>query len=60
MPFMALHVQGGSQIWKRAPLSGALEAVTVPPWRSTMARTIESPRPLPDGSVVPARDTSTL
>ena len=38
----------GILISKTAPPSGAFAAVTVPPWRSTMAWTIESPRPLPD------------
>ena len=32
-----------------APPSGAFDAVTVPPWRSTMALTIDRPRPLPEG-----------
>src|SRR4051794_26465006 len=43
-----------------APPSGVLSALTVPPWRSMIARTIDSPRPLPDGTSVPARDASTL
>ena len=32
---------------KVVPLPARLEAVTTPPWRSTMALTIDSPRPLP-------------
>jgi hypothetical protein len=50
----------GSRNVKAAPPSGRLDAKTSPPWRTTMARTIESPRPLPDGTCVPARDASTL
>jgi len=32
---------------KSAPPSGAFLALTEPPWRSMMARTMERPRPLP-------------
>jgi hypothetical protein len=45
---------------KSAPPSGAFLALTEPPWRSMMARTMERPRPLPDGTGVPARAASTL
>jgi hypothetical protein len=50
----------GSRNVKAAPPSGRLEAKTSPPWRTTMARTIESPSPLPEGTCVPAREASTL
>ena len=50
----------GSRSVKTAPPSGLLDAVTSPPWRTTMARTIDRPRPLPDGTCVPAREASTL
>lgn len=50
----------GSRNVKTAPPSGLFEAWTSPPWRETMARTIDRPRPLPDGTRVPARDASTL
>ena len=43
-----------------APPSGALAAVTVPPWRSTMARTIDRPRPLPEAAPVAVREASAL
>ena len=43
---------------KTVPPPGRLEADTVPPCRSTMAFTIDSPSPLPDAC--PARDGSTL
>ena len=51
------HCRRGRQ---HAPPPGAFDARTVPPWRSTMARTIERPRPLPDGTRVPAREASAL
>jgi hypothetical protein len=50
----------GSRKVNIAPPSGLLDARTSPPWRMTMARTIDSPRPLPDGPRVPARDASAL
>jgi hypothetical protein len=50
----------GSRNVNTAPPPDAFETCTVPPWRSTMARTIDSPRPLPDGSRVPERDLSAL
>ena len=50
----------GRRISKTAPPPGAFDAVTVPPSRSTIALTIESPSPLPDGVAVGARDESTL
>jgi len=53
-------VTDGSRNVKEAPPSGVLDARTSPPWRRTMARTIDSPRPLPDGTRVPARDASAL
>jgi hypothetical protein len=43
-----------------APPPGALDAVVSPPWRATMARTIDRPRPLPDATAVPARAASAL
>jgi len=56
----ALPVTAGSRNVKTAPPPGAFEARTSPPWRSTMARTIDSPSPLPDGAREPERDASTL
>ena len=53
-------VTDGSRNVNAAPPSGALEARTSPPWRRTIARTIDKPRPLPEGTRVPARDASTL
>ena len=53
-------VTEGSRNVKAAPPSAVLEARTSPPWRRTIARTMDSPRPLPDGTRVPARDASTL
>ena len=48
-------VYPGRTISKRAPPWGGFDAVTVPPWRMTMACTMDRPRPLPDGSAVPVR-----
>jgi len=53
-------VTDGSRNVNAAPPSAVLDARTSPPWRSTIARTIDRPRPLPDGTRVPARDASTL
>jgi hypothetical protein len=54
-------VADGSRNVNAAPPSGVLDARTSPPWRSTIARTIERPSPLPEGTRVPAaRDASTL
>jgi len=53
-------VAEGSRNVKAAPPSGVLDTRISPPWRRTIARTIDSPRPLPDGARVPARDASTL
>jgi hypothetical protein len=53
-------VTDGSRNVKAAPPSPVLEARTSPPWRTTIARTIDSPNPLPDGTRVPARDASAL
>ena len=53
-------VTDGSRNVKMAPPSGAFDASMSPPWRWTMARTMDRPRPLPDGPRVPARDASTL
>ena len=53
------QTSAGRRSSKIAPPSGALAAVTVPPWVSTIARTIERPRPLPDGTAVLARAAST-
>jgi hypothetical protein len=50
----------GSRNVNTAPPSGLFDAWTSPPWRETIARTIDSPRPLPDGTRVPARDASIL
>jgi hypothetical protein len=50
----------GSRKVNSAPPDGLFEAWTSPPCRTTMARTIDSPRPLPDGMRVPAREASTL
>jgi len=50
----------GSRISNTAPPSGAFEAVSCPPWRSTIARTIERPRPLPAVELLAVRDASTL
>ena len=57
--YRAVATEGSRKV-KTAPASGAFDARTSPPWRSTMARTMERPRPLPDGTRVPARDASTL
>jgi hypothetical protein len=57
--YRALAIEGSRNV-KTAPPSGPFEAWTSPPWRRTIARTIESPRPLPEGTRVPARDASTL
>jgi hypothetical protein len=56
----AFHPAAGKCRSNRAPPVGPFAAETVPPWRSMMARTIERPRPLPDGTAVPAREASTL
>lgn len=53
-------VADGSRKVKAAPPSAVLDARTSPPWRTTIARTIDKPRPLPDGTTVPARDASAL
>jgi len=50
----------GSRKVNSAPPDGPLDAWTSPPWRTTMARTMERPRPLPEGTRVPAREASTL
>lgn len=50
----------GSRNVNAAPPSAVFDARTSPPWRRTMARTIERPSPLPEGTRVPARDASTL
>src|SRR4051794_971752 len=50
----------GNRNVNTAPPSGLLDAWTSPPWRTTMARTMDRPRPLPEGRRVPARDASTL
>src|SRR5688500_17403605 len=42
----------GSTISTIAPPSAAFEALTRPPWRATIACTIDRPRPLPDASPV--------
>jgi hypothetical protein len=57
--YRAWAIDGSSSV-NTAPPSGAFEARTSPPWRDTMARTIESPSPLPEGTRVPAREASTL
>jgi MFS family permease len=56
--YRALAIDGSRNV-NTAP-SGPLETLTSPPWRTTMARTIERPRPLPEGTRVPARDASAL
>ena len=53
-------VTEGSRNVKAAPPSVVFDARTSPPWRRTMARTIDRPSPLPEGTPVPARDASTL
>jgi len=53
-------VADGSRKVKAAPPSAVLDARTSPPWRRTIARTIDSPSPEPDGTTVPARDASAL
>jgi hypothetical protein len=53
-------VTDGSRNVKAAPPSGVLDARTSPPWRKTIARTIDRPSPLPEGTRVPERDASTL
>ena len=52
--------QTGRTIQNRAPPVSTLLAPIVPPWRRTIACTIDSPSPLPDGSAVPVREKSTL
>lgn len=56
--YRALAIDGSRKV-KTAP-SGPLATPTSPPWRTTMARTMESPRPLPERTRVPARDASAL
>jgi hypothetical protein len=53
-------VTEGSRNVKTAPPPGSFEAWTSPPWRETIARTIDNPRPLPEGTTVPAREASAL
>jgi hypothetical protein len=53
-------VADGSRNVKAAPPSAVLDTRTSPPWRKTIARTIDRPSPLPEGTRVPARDASTL
>jgi hypothetical protein len=43
---------GGNLILNVVPRPGTLEALTFPPCRSTIALTIERPRPLPDWAVL--------
>jgi hypothetical protein len=50
----------GSKNVKTAPPPDAFVAVTSPSWRWTMARTIERPSPLPEGTPVSERAASTL
>jgi len=50
----------GSRNVNTAPPAGLLEACSSPPCLSTIARTIDRPRPLPEGTRVPAREASTL
>ena len=50
----------GSTSVKIAPPPGWLAAEMSPPCRSTIARTIDSPRPLPERTVVPALEASAL
>ena len=57
--YRAVATDGSSKV-KTAPPSGRFDAKISPPWRATMARTIDNPRPLPDGTCVPAREASTL
>jgi hypothetical protein len=57
--YRALVAEGSRNV-KDAPPSGLFAATTSPPWRRTIARTIDRPRPLPDGTRVPAREASTL
>ena len=56
----SLPTSRGSVIVKTAPPWLALSADTLPPWLCTIACTIERPRPLPEGIVVPDRDASAL
>ena len=53
-------VTDGSMIVNTAPPSGAFDARPRRRGATTIARTIESPSPLPDGTRVPARDASAL
>ena len=57
--YRALAMDGSRKV-NTAPPSGLFEACTSPPCRATIARTIDSPRPLPEGTPVPAREASTL
>jgi hypothetical protein len=57
--YRALAIDGSRKV-NTAPPPGLFETATSPPWRTTMARTIERPRPLPERTRVPARDASTL
>ena len=54
-----LVIEGNRNV-NAAPPSGLFDAWTSPPWRATIARTMDSPRPLPEGTRVPARDASAL
>jgi len=58
--FYRAVVADGSRNVNAAPPPGPLDTRTSPPWRKTIARTIDSPSPLPEGTRVPARDASTL
>jgi hypothetical protein len=57
--YRALAIDGSRKV-NTAPPPGLFDACTSPPWRTTMARTIDRPRPLPEGTRVPAREASTL
>jgi hypothetical protein len=50
----------GNTISNTAPPAGPFDAWISPPCRTTIARTMESPRPLRDGMCVPDRDASAL
>jgi hypothetical protein len=58
--YRAFAVAAGSNNVNTAPPAGAFDAEISPPCRTTMARTIERPSPLPDGTRVPARAASAL
>lgn len=57
--YRGLAIDGSTSV-SLAPPSGRFDASTSPPWRRTIARTIDRPRPLPDGTRVPAREASAL